>query len=532
MNERNDSGRETVRSAEVVASLSLATDLGMAFPFEHGLHATLMAMRLAELADVDTATARRTYYSCLLVYVGCTTDAYEGTTIFGGEQTSNIVPVLFGSRRELAGGVLRALPDPDTQGLSRAYETIQRLPAAIASDLPHKESLCEVAEILSDRVGLPDDIAALFPYLTERWDGKGRLGRAKGHEIPLSLRIAELARDIAFQVTIGDTARAITVARSRAGGAFDPDLVDLFVDNADEVLAAGRPDGSIWDEVLAAEPEPHLLIEGEQIDKALAAIGDFADLLSPSLVTHSSGVAGLSERAARLAGFSEEDVVAVRRAASVHDLGRVAINAALWEKPGPLTADEQEQVRLHPYHTERVLARSPFLSDLAAIAVCHHERLDGSGYHRGLTAKTLDPRTRLIAAADTFHALTEPRPHRDALPVAEAVEVVVDQANRGLLDPTMVKAVVEAVGEPIPDIENPVGLTDREIEVLGYLARGLQTKQIASKLEVSPKTADAHIQSSYRKIGVSTRAAATLFVMEHGLMPLGEFPIAGRITSS
>lgn len=503
----------------------------MAFPFEHGLHATLMAMRLADLAGVGSDIARRTYYACLLVYVGCTTDAYEGATIFGSEQTANIVPVLFGSRRELAGGVLRALPNPKTRGLTRAYDTIHRIPAAIAADTRHQRSICEVAEILSERVGLPEDIAGLFPLLTERWDGKGRLGRARGHDIPLSLRIAELARDIAFQVTIGDPTRAVTVARTRAGGAFDPDLVDLFVENAEEVLAAGRPDGSIWDEVLDAEPATHLFIEGNQIDKALAAIGDFADLLSPSFVTHSSGVAGLVELAARIVGFGEDDVVAVRRAAGIHDLGRVAISPALWEKTGPLSADEQEQVRLHPYHTERVFARSPFLAALAAVAGCHHERLDGSGYHRGLTARTLDPRARLIAVADTFHALTEPRPHRAALSRAEAADVVVDQANAGLLDPTMVKAVVEAAGEPSPEVENPVGLTDREIEVLGFLARGLQTKQIAAELNVSPKTADAHIQSSYRKIGVSTRAAATLFVMEHGLMQLGEFPMVHRSDS-
>lgn len=528
----NESNREGIRTAEVVAALSLATDLGMGFPFEHGLHATLMAMRLADAAGVDTATARRTYYSCLLIYVGCTTDAYQGATIFGGEQTRNVLPVLFGSRRELIGGALRALPDPGAKGVSRAFDTLTRIPRAIASDVPHQRSICEVAEILSDRVGLPSDVAGLFPMLTERWDGKGRLGRARGREIPMALRIAELARDIAFQFTIGDAAHAVKVARSRAGGAFDPDLVGLFVDHADAVLAVGHSDGSVWEELLAVEPGSHLFLEDAQIDRALAAMGDFADLLCPSFVTHSSGVAALAERAAELVGFAYEDVVAVRRAAWVHDLGRVGIGASLWEKPGRLTVDEREQVRLHPYHTERVLARSPFLAELGAVAGCHHEHLDGSGYHRGLTAKTLDPRSRIIAVADTFHALTESRSYRSALDASEAAEVVVEQATMGLLDPGMVRAVVEAAGEPVPEVENPAGLTDREIEVLALLARGLQTKQIAHALGVSPKTADTHIQSAYRKIGVSTRAAATLFMMEHGLVASGGFPIPGRSRSS
>lgn len=525
------SNNETVRSAEIVASLSLATDLGMGFPFEHGLHATLMAMHLAELAEVDNATATRIYYSCLLVYVGCTTDAYEGTTIFGGRQTENVIPVLFGSRRELVGGVLQALPRPEATGPRRIYDTIRRIPGAIAGDISHQRSICEVAEIVSERIGLPGDIAGLFPLLTERFDGKGRLGRASGHEIPLALRIAELSRDIAYQATIGDTDHVVRTERSRAGGAFDPDLVDLFVRHADEVIGAGRPSGSAWDEVLSSEPVPHLYIEGGQIDKALEAIGDFTDLLCPSLTNHSSGVADLAERGARLAGFDDADVVAIRRGALIHDVGRVAVDASIWEKPAALTTDEIEQVRLHPYHTGRVFTRSPFLSELAGLAICHHERLDGSGYHRGLTAQTLDPRSRLIAVADTFHALTEPRAYRAGMAPSVAVDVVVELASSGVLDSAMVRAVVEAAGEPVPDVENPAGLTDREIEVLGLLARGLQTKQIARSLEVSPKTADTHIQAAYRKIGVSTRAAATLYVMEHGLTPSGEFPMVSRTDS-
>jgi HD-GYP domain-containing protein (c-di-GMP phosphodiesterase class II) len=215
----------------------------------------------------------------------------------------------------------------------------------------------------------------------------------------------------------------------------------------------------------------------------------------------------------------------IRRAGFVHDLGRVAVHARIWQKPGPLTADEWEQVRLHPYHGERVLSRSPFLSALSPVAGAHHERLDGSGYHRGATAPELAFPARLLAAADAYHAMTEPRPHREALLPERAAQVLAEEANAGRLDPDAVAAVLEASGERVPRLEHPAGLTEREAEVVAMLARGLQTKQVAQTLGISVKTADRHIQNAYRKIGVSSRAAATLFAMEHGLVARGVRPI-------
>jgi HD-GYP domain-containing protein (c-di-GMP phosphodiesterase class II) len=191
----------------------------------------------------------------------------------------------------------------------------------------------------------------------------------------------------------------------------------------------------------------------------------------------------------------------------------------VWNKPGPLTADEREQVRLHPYHTERVLARSPFLSQLAPIAMAHHERLDGSGYHRGLDSSSLSRAARLLAVADAFQSKTEPRPYREPLSPKEATGTLVGKAREGVFDPVMVMAVAEAAGETRPAIDRPAGLTEREAEVVGLLARGLQTKQIAKELDISAKTVDRHIQNTYRKIGVSSRAAATLFAAENGLIP-------------
>src|SRR5919108_52374 len=215
----------------------------------------------------------------------------------------------------------------------------------------------------------------------------------------------------------------------------------------------------------------------------------------------------------------------VRRAALIHDLGRVAIGARTWQRAGPLTVGEWEQVRLHPYQTERVISRSPFLSALAPVAGAHHERLDGSGYHRGSSAAELGLPARLLAAADAFHAMCEPRPHREPVAPKRAAEDLGCEASAGRLDPDAVTAVVEAAGERVARLERPAGLTEREAEVLGMLARGLQTKQVARGLGISVKTADSHIQHAYRKVGVSTRAAATLFAMEHGLIASGELPI-------
>ena len=176
-------------------------------------------------------------------------------------------------------------------------------------------------------------------------------------------------------------------------------------------------------------------------------------------------------------------------------------------------------MRLHTYHAERVLLRSPLLASLAEVACAHHERLDGSGYHRRVSAASLTPAARLLATADAFHAMREPRPYRRGLPPEQAAEVLGEEARAGHQDSEMVAAVIEAAGQPAPPVERPAGLTEREAEVVGLLARGLQTKQVARGLGISIKTADRHIQNAYRKIGVSTRAAATVFAMEHGLVP-------------
>ena len=525
-------GGERVRAAEVIAALSLGTDLGIGVPLEHGLHSTLFAMRLGERLGVDSETASETYYACLLFYVGCTAGAEITAEIFGDDDalTTHGTPARFGSRAEMLAGIMRALAPPGSPPLVRAVQIARRLPRAARGFKRNIAAICEVAQMLTDRLGLPASMQGLFAHLAERWDGKGQPGRARRDEIPLPVRIVHVARDAAFQRMLGGEEFAARIVRERAGRAFDPAIAARLADEAAEILALDA-DTSAWEETLACEPTPQLTLEGEAIDRALAAMGHFADLASPYLVGHSAGVAELATAAAQRCRFEAADLVKIRRAALVHDLGRVGVPVRIWQKAAPLTPDEWERVRLHAYHSERVLTRSPFLAALAPVATFHHERLDGSGYHRGAAAAALTRPARVLAAADAYHAMTEPRPHRRALPPGQAAETLSQEARTGRLDGDAVAAVLEASGQRVPRIERPAGLTEREAEVVGLLARGLQTKQVARALGISVKTADRHVQNAYGKIGVSTRAAATLFAMQHGLVAWGELPIsrtAGR----
>ena len=517
--------RGEVRTAEVIATLCLATDMGMGFPLEHGLQSTVVALRLAERLGVDPETATQTYYGCLLFYAGCTADAEISAELFQeGSLLEHFIPVVFGSPVQTLGGIARALADPAAPPVLRAVQGASRLPKAARGHQSHITAMCEVAQMLSDQTGAPPAVPGLFVHLTERWDGRGS-ARLRGDQIPLPLRIMHVARDATFQSMLGGPEYAAGVVRARGGGAFDPDIATLLANEAPAMLAVDE-NASVWDETLAREPGPHLVLGGEEIDRALAAMGNFADLVSPFLVGHSAGVSRLAGLAAQRCGLPATEVLAVRRAALVHDLGRVAIHAGTWAKAASLTADEWERVRLHAYHSERILSRSPFLADLCAIATRHHERIDGSGYHRGATAVSLAPAARLLAAADAYQAMTEPRPHRPALRPSQAADTLAAEADAGSLDGDSVAAVLDAAGHRVAAPARPAGLTSREAEVIGLLARGLQTKQVGRALGISAKTADHHVQNAYAKIGVSTRAAAALFAMQHGLTGWGELPMA------
>jgi HD-GYP domain-containing protein (c-di-GMP phosphodiesterase class II) len=249
------------------------------------------------------------------------------------------------------------------------------------------------------------------------------------------------------------------------------------------------------------------------------AIGDFADLKSPFTAGHSRGVADLAAAAARHRGLAAPQVHELWRAGLVHDLGRLGVSNALWDRAGPLTTAERERVRLHPYLTERILGRVPGLARIGRIAGAHHERMDGSGYPRADTGAELTMQQRLLAAADTYSALREPRPYRPPAPADDAARILRDEARLGRLDPQAVDDVLTAAGHQVGRRRPwPAGLTAREVEVLRLVAQGMSNRQIAERLVLSTKTVRNHVERAYAKIGATNRTGATLYAIEHGLV--------------
>ena len=259
----------------------------------------------------------------------------------------------------------------------------------------------------------------------------------------------------------------------------------------------------MWEDVLAAEPAPVRRVGGVALDRALAAVGDFADLRSRWTRGRSTRLAETARAAGRACGLPAADVVTLGRAALVADLGGVGVPTGVWERPGPLGVEDTERVRLHPYLSERVLGRCAGLRPVSALAGAHHERLDGSGYHRGSTAAQLARPARLLAAADVWTALGEDRPHRAAYPPAEARDVLWAEVTAGRLDGVAAEAVlaVGGHGDARHRSPRPAGLTEREVEVLRLIARGSRTgrgRQPVDLAEDGRASRRAHLRQDRR----------------------------------
>jgi HD-GYP domain-containing protein (c-di-GMP phosphodiesterase class II)/DNA-binding CsgD family transcriptional regulator len=501
-----------LRLAELLSSLSLASDLGLGQPLGHGLRTCLLAVGLANEMGEDRATVRSVHHVALLRFLGCTTDASETARMAGGDDlwfNRTMGPTLNGGTAE----GMRALVTAIGPG-EGAVRRLRMVGAALLDPGAVTDSLrmhCEVAGMLARRLELEANTVRALEHAYERWDGKGLPDHMEGPEVPIEIRIAGVARDIDLATHAGVDVTEMLGARRGKG--YDPSVVDAAlrlgpIPGVDADLAA----------VLDAEPDPVAVLD--DLDRALTVLADFIDLKSHWTRGHSRRVAELATLAATEAGLTETDVTTLRRAALVHDVGRIGVESGVWDRPGPLADDDWEKVRLHPYLTQRVLARCPGLAALEPLASSHHERLDGDGYHRSLGESALTPASRILAAADILAALMADRPHRPAMSLDDATKVLQSEVDSGRVDRVAAACVVAAAGgeAPPPPDDRPGGLSDREVEVLRLIAKGQTNRQMADTLYISPKTVGRHVENIYAKIGVSTRAGAAVFAMEHALV--------------
>jgi HD-GYP domain-containing protein (c-di-GMP phosphodiesterase class II) len=384
----------------------------------------------------------------------------------------------------------------------------------------------DMAARLASELDLPEGVRDGLWRAYESWDGRGWPDGLKEQEIPVASRIVQLAEFAEVAHRVGGIENVVRLARQRAGSQFDPALAALLCADPDGIL--GDLDSiDRWEAVIDGEPSLAVAISGESFDAALEAVANYVDLKSPYFLGHSRAVSDLAAEAGHGMGLNPEEVRTLRRAGLVHDFGRLGVSNAIWDKRAPLGAGEWERVWMHPYFTGRMLRASKLLAPLGAIAGQHCERLDGSGYPRGDSGAAISDPARILAAADAYQAMREPRPHRPAGTPEEAAAGLRAGVRAGRFDADAADAVLRAIGHRVPRRrEGPAGLTAREVEVLKLLAQGLSNKDIAARLVISPKTAGNHVEHIYAKIDASSRAQAGLFAMQHGLLRDVELAVA------
>ena len=354
----------TTRRTELLAALSIAIDLGLGQPAEHVLRSALIATRLADRLGLDQEDRDTAFYATLVMWIGCHAESHEYVRWFGDDiavkQNAYLVdwagvPYM----RFLMGNVAHGAPLPQRL---KVIAQLMRNPKKNLGELV--QSHCASASLLAAEMGLPPQVQTALAATFERWDGQGGPTGRSGDQIPLPMRIAQLADLVeVFDRTYGPGG-AEHMVRSRRGGQFDPAVVDAFLAESDRFLAPPRG-GDYWQAALEQAPDRACPLTESELDRVLVAVGDFADLKCPFTLGHSRAVAELASRAASRLDLSPAEVTAVRRAGHVHDIGRIGISSRIWEQSAPLDASQQERVRLHPYLTARVLERVDGLRDVA-----------------------------------------------------------------------------------------------------------------------------------------------------------------------
>src|SRR3954463_2263140 len=412
-----------VRLSSVIGAMSYALDVTEGEPPGHAARACKIGMRLAQALELEPVARSRLFYALLLKDAGCSANSAKMAALFGADDHvakrsskrvnwSGRLPAFVWSLRTVApGGSVRARVDR-----LRAIKAESQVTKALM------QARCDRGAEIALLLGLEPETAEAIRALDEHWDGGGQPRGLRGDEIPLHGRILCLAQTAEiFHAAAGPRAAA-RVVRSRRGRWFDPALVDAFMPVcADRAFwrTLGEEDVSSW------EPADRLLMGADaRLDGIALAFARGVDAKSPWTYRHSERACAIALAIAGGLDAPAHLMRDLRRAALLHDIGKLGVSNRILDKPGRLTGAEFARIKDHPLITERILRRVPGCEHLAPLAGAHHERLDGSGYPRGLSAVELTGPMRLLAVADVYEALTSPRPYRDALSSDDALAVI------------------------------------------------------------------------------------------------------------
>ncbi|WP_305856184.1 HD-GYP domain-containing protein [Balneatrix alpica] len=441
----------SVKLSELVAALSFALDITEGQPKGHCLRCCWLGMHLAEGLGLSASQRHDLYYTLLLKDLGCSSNAARICELYGTDDLN-----FKRSYKRVDGSLPQVLEFVRRHtGLTRS--TLARL-LNVMRVLRHGsqwsqeliQTRCERGATIARRMRFSEAVAQGIHALDEHWNGEGKPDRLAGEAIPLYARIALLTQVVDVFVQSAGKEAALAEVKQRAGSWFDPHLVAqlLKLEANTSLWRLMQADVGELEQALArlAPPTVDLPLDDDYLDEIAMAFGQVVDAKSPYTAGHSERVAFYTEQIAAQLGLAETRRRWLKRAALLHDLGKLGVSNVVLDKPGKLDADEWQAVQQHAAYTGQILGHIDAFQDLAAVAAAHHERLDGKGYPLGLAAEQISLETRIITTADIFDAITADRPYRAAIPIPRALEMMREHLHTAI-DPQCFAALEASIAQ-------------------------------------------------------------------------------------
>ncbi len=479
--------------------------------------AAIVAAEFAKQLGLDIETQKDAFFVAAVRFIGCTITSHETGMLSIGDDQGFAVATMLGDwadREDLKKFLDQYIAhDAPAEERDKAFNYICDILPDAAPDFTAAH--CRQSYLLARRLNVSDAVLECIPFYYARWDGK--VLPFGGLDVPYLSRLVRITELAELVRRLEDADRSKAVVAAKLGAELDPDLGQAFLEHADEIFAKASKTPE-FEAFIAAEPgEPVPMTPACQ--EVLAEVAaDMTDHKASHFRSHSRRVASLAASAAKIAGLSAEQAESLRRAGLVHDIGKCAISNRIWYKPNDLSVSERLEMQGHTFQTEYILSHGEPFAALARTASSAQERADGSGYHRRI--KQSDLACNILAAANEYDELVNDTPARKAMTPKAAAERLTKEVTDKKYLPGAVSSVLQAAGHMVKEVRTvyPFNMTRREVQVLARLAMSETTAQVASALNISPKTADHHIQNIYKKTGVNARPALALLALEHGIV--------------